>query len=116
MNMALVRSLLEKHSIKDVHALMKRCVSGQSPTLEQVRTVRREMLAAGAKPRPKNVSLAHIFNDPPAPIPVAEPVVPMRTYFDPSASLLRRQLQAGQHFITDRARFEAVCASVGLAA
>jgi hypothetical protein len=32
-----------------------------------------------------------------------------------SERLLRAQLSAGQHFITDPARFAAVCASVGLA-
>jgi len=64
MNVALVRSLLDKHSIKDVHALMQRCVSGVSPTLEQIRNVRRKMLEEGAPKRPKNVSLLHIRDEP----------------------------------------------------
>lgn len=33
-----------------------------------------------------------------------------------SEKLLRAQLRAGQHFITDRVRFREACASVGLAA
>ena len=72
----LIQALLEQHSQKDVHAMMQRTLSGAAVTLEQVRTVRRNMLRQGAATRPKNVSLAHLQEVMPAPELVADPVEP----------------------------------------
>lgn len=111
-NRALIWMLLETHSQKDVHAMMQRTLSGGVITIEQVRAVRKRMLKDGLSPRPKNVSLAHLREEP-APEPVDVVVGTPAPLPAPPAPIVRRPSAPPETFESQLAR---IAAGAGLIA
>ncbi|TCP91870.1 hypothetical protein C8J42_103562 [Sphingomonas sp. PP-CE-1A-559] len=96
---ALIRMLLETHTRADVFHMMQRTVSGTWVSLGVVKTIRREMIAAGARRCKTNIARPHLREEPAAPEPVAPVVEP--------ALVVRRPALPPESFESQMARIAA---------